>query len=123
MPTSAAAVVARNGHSDWISSVQPTSSGVMVTATTPISAATVPTRRFASAYQLAAKTIEQSTGTTARRSTSGPTTATNGARMIGYPHGYSGGLNAAPRDISTANSFSLITRPGLPSSRPWAWRM
>ena len=50
-PTSTTAVTARNGHSDWISSLQPSSSGLSVTAPTPTSAGTVPIRGFASRYQ------------------------------------------------------------------------
>ena len=107
--TSTTPVTARNGHSDWINSVHPRSSGVIVTATVPTSAGTVPSRRFANANHDQANTVAQITGTIVRRSTSGPRTATNGERMIGKPHGYSGGLNAAPRDWSTVNRFSSVT--------------
>jgi len=80
-------VTARNGHSDWINSVQPSSKGVIVTATTPTSAGTLPRRGFASRNQAQAKTIAHRTGTTASRSTSVPRTATNGDSRIGKPHG------------------------------------
>ena len=63
-------MTARNGHSDWISSVQLSSSGVMVTAATPTIAGTNPIRLRASAYQQHANTHAHSTGTIVRRSRS-----------------------------------------------------
>src|SRR6186713_2632932 len=108
--TSATPTTARNGHSDWISSVQLSSSGVTVTAATPIMAGTNPTRRRASEYQQQANRQAHSTGTIVNLSRLTPTTATNGARMIGNPHGYNGGLNAGPSLLSTVNWFGVSTR-------------